>query len=192
MDEAKFYRRVKTKTILTLSLSIVMAGKVCLFSFGQQSASYIIATKVTGGGGEVAESANYMLLPGAIGQSVIGESESANYSLFAGYLYTFDNFDEEGYINFIGEVIVDLPDEAFKNTPDQRKNAFLNKLDAIFDLIDSGFYEEAMDKLQNDILAKMDGSLGGHPKNDWIIDPEAQEQVADLIQALIDYLSYLL
>ena len=88
----------------------------------------------------------------------------------------------------IYDVIQSLPDNVFINNAEQRKNAFSEKFDEVFALIDAGEYEEAIDKLQNDIRAKCDGSLGGNPDNDWITDPEAQQQVCAMIDELIAYL----
>ena len=85
--------------------------------------------------------------------------------------------------------IQDLPDAAFKGPASQRKNAFSQKLAEVSALIAAGKMPEAIDKLQHDIRAKMDGSVGGNPKNDWITDPEAQSYLTIRIDALIAYLS---
>jgi hypothetical protein len=84
------------------------------------------------------------------------------------------------------------PDEAFKNNPGQKKKTFSNKLDAVIKQIFEGNYQEAIDKLRNDIGAKADGALGGNPNNDWITDPEAQDDLWTMIGDLIDYLETLL
>jgi hypothetical protein len=63
----------------------------------------------------------------------------------------------------IDDFIQDLPDDAFKDPADQRQNALHEKLienedgDAVIQLIEAGFYEDALDKLQNDIRPKCDG-----------------------------------
>jgi hypothetical protein len=80
----------------------------------------------------------------------------------------------------INTYILNLDDSAFSNNPANRKNALGNKLDAVQQMIDDGNYEEAIDKLQNDILAKMDGG-----KNDWITDPSAQAELQVLIDGLV-------
>jgi hypothetical protein len=82
-----------------------------------------------------------------------------------------------------------LPDSAFDSQPAQRKTALANKLVAVADLIADGRIAEAIDKLQHDIRAKMDGALGGIPTNDWITDPQAQEDLCAMIDALIARLS---
>ena len=98
----------------------------------------------------------------------------------------------EEAIPVMDDYIQDLPDDAFKNNPDQRKNAFSEKLAEVIELIDAGEYQEAIDKLQHDIRAKADGYVDGHPKNDWITDPEAQEEICTMIDDLIAYLETLL
>ncbi len=53
-------------------------------------------------------------------------------------------------------------------------------------------YEEAIDKLKHDIRPKCDGSLGGNPRNDWITDPETQQELCAMIDALIAFLEMLI
>lgn len=98
----------------------------------------------------------------------------------------------EEAIPIVDEYIQDLPDDAFKNNPDQRKNAFSEKLAEVIELIDAGEYQEAIDKLQHDIRAKADGYVDGNPQNDWITDPEAQQVVCTMIDDLTAYLETLL
>ena len=88
----------------------------------------------------------------------------------------------------INEYIQDLDDECFKENPSNMKKAFGNKLDAVQRLLDEENYQEAIDKLTNDIRAKMDGD----GSNDWIICPNAQEDLTGMIDALIDCLEMLL
>lgn len=95
-------------------------------------------------------------------------------------------------LGVLNDYIQSLPDDAFKNNADQRKNAFSEKLAEVSELIESGQYQEAIDKLENDIRAKCDGSLGGNSKNDWIKDPEAQQEIVAMIDDLIAYLEALL
>ena len=85
----------------------------------------------------------------------------------------------------------DLPDDTFTNNPDQRKNALAEKLEEVLELIDAGEYQEAIDKLQNDIRAKADGSVDGDPSNDWITDPDEQQEICAMIDYLIAYLETL-
>lgn len=89
-----------------------------------------------------------------------------------------------------------LPDSAFKNNPSQRKNAFCEKTDEVIQLIEYAvnstdpvvqdqFYQDAIDKLQNDIGAKMDSYAGGEKNNDWVTDEKAQAPIYQDIQELI-------
>jgi len=85
----------------------------------------------------------------------------------------------------INNCIQNLPDEVFKKNPVQYRNALLNKINAVTELIEECRNQEAINKLSNDIRSKADGSIGGNPKNDWIIDSSAQAGVCDLIDVLI-------
>ena len=98
----------------------------------------------------------------------------------------------EEAIPVMDDYIQDLPDDVFKNNPDQRKNAFSEKLDKVIELIDAGEYQKAIDKLQHDIRAKADGYVDGNPKNDWITDPRAQQEICTMIDDLVAYLETLL
>lgn len=84
----------------------------------------------------------------------------------------------------IDDLIQSLPDGAFKNNGKNRKKTFANKLGAVQKMIDEGRYEEAMDKLLNDIRAKLDGGDG----NDWITDPDAAADLLDRIDTLVNCL----
>lgn len=89
-----------------------------------------------------------------------------------------------------------LPDSAFKNNPSQRKNAFCEKAEEVIQLIYNAegstdpvvqdqFYQDAIDKLQNDIGAKMDSYAGGEKNNDWVTDEKSQAPIYQDIQELI-------
>lgn len=96
----------------------------------------------------------------------------------------------------ICETIRSAPDSAFKNNPAQRKNAFCEKTDEVIELIRNAensidkivqqqFYQYAINKLKNDIGAKMDGFAGGDSKNDWITDKQVQTPIYRTVQKLI-------
>jgi len=74
------------------------------------------------------------------------------------------------------------------------KNALINKINAVLQMIDEGQYEGALNKLENDILAKTDGcaETGEPDKNDWIITCEGQNQVYPLIMETIEYVRSLM
>lgn len=83
----------------------------------------------------------------------------------------------------------DFDPEVFKN-PKNRK-ALTNKLNAVIDKLGNGEYQDALKKLQNDILKKTDGcALTGSPdKNDWIKDCNAQAVIYPLVLEAIGLLS---
>ena len=51
---------------------------------------------------------------------------------------------------------------------------------------DESAYLEAIDKLENDIMAKMDGCYGGNLRNDWITDCATQAELFLMIGNIID------
>lgn len=95
-------------------------------------------------------------------------------------------------VDEINEFIQDLPEDAFINNANERKSAFVEKLQEVIKLINAGNYVEAILKLKHDIRPKCDGSLGGNPYNDWITDPKAQQKLCEMIDALIAYLESLI
>jgi len=76
----------------------------------------------------------------------------------------------------------------FKN--DNLRNALTNKINAALDEIDQGFFEDALSKLENDILPKTDGcAVSGAPdRNDWLVTCEAQGLVYPLVVDAINLL----
>jgi hypothetical protein len=79
---------------------------------------------------------------------------------------------------------LDLDD--FSN--EHRIEALVNKIEAVIKMVESGDLDslcEAIQKLKKDILRKTDGEK---PPPDWVIDPIAQQTLADLINAIIDAL----
>lgn len=82
------------------------------------------------------------------------------------------------------EYINELPSECFSKEQNisQMKKALLNKIDAIIKMIKENAYNGAINKLKNDILAKMDGDP--EPK-DWIINPISQEWLKNYINWII-------
>ena len=63
------------------------------------------------------------------------------------------------------------------------RKAMTNKINAVLKMIDEALYEDAWDKLSNDILHKMDGChYEGEPdKNDWLITCTGQETLFPLV-----------
>ncbi len=78
-----------------------------------------------------------------------------------------------------------LPDSAFDKNAEQRKNTLSNKLNAVINQINSGNYQGAIDKLNDDIKPKMDGCVGGDPGDDWITDCPAQKELTKSITEII-------
>lgn len=76
------------------------------------------------------------------------------------------------------EAIDDAPKSAFKN-PFANKLALKLKIDVVWWLVKTGHYDKALQKLDNDILQKMNGcsqASGTPDKNDWVKDCEIQKQ----------------
>ena len=101
--------------------------------------------------------------------------------------------------NDLCSAIRELDGAAFKNRPDQRKNALCNKLEQVSTYIgyaqDAGdpdvsnlYYFRAIKKLSKDIGAKMDALFGGRKNNDWIVDAEAQASTHPMVHELIEAL----
>jgi hypothetical protein len=101
----------------------------------------------------------------------------------------------------INELAADNPD-AFKSNPDERANTFSNKIDAIIESLEVAemetepavqdeLYDEAINKLENDIRAKMDGCLGGNAMNDCIVDCTAQGDINSLIDDVVEAITEL-
>lgn len=86
------------------------------------------------------------------------------------------------------EVINGLDSDLLKNV--NLENSLGNKISVVLGMIDDGRYEDARDKLENDILGKVDGCIAnGEPdKDDWITDCDSQfeiyMQVIDAIELL--------
>lgn len=85
-----------------------------------------------------------------------------------------------------------LSPSAFKNPT--MKNAVTNKINAVLQDIDHFLYQDAVNKLRHDVLAKTDGcsTIGSPDKNDWVTDCASQGQVVPLIQQAINLLQSLL
>jgi hypothetical protein len=79
------------------------------------------------------------------------------------------------------DVINSLPTDVFKNR--NMAKTLTNKLNAVISMIDDGQYEQAHQKLTDDVLKRTDGcSVSGAPdKNDWITNCATQTVVYPLI-----------
>jgi hypothetical protein len=86
------------------------------------------------------------------------------------------------------DFIQGLPEICFKGKAAQRKNALSNKLMAIMNSLEAGNTNGAIEKLLQDIRAKADGGIDGHPNNDWIVCEEAQGDLCMILDELVRYL----
>lgn len=91
-------------------------------------------------------------------------------------------------VGFIDAYIRALPGSFFRQPGANRKSTLSNKLDALKHILDGENTQAAINKLRDDLRDKMDGSVGGNPNNDWILDAEAQGQLCLMIDELIKYL----
>jgi hypothetical protein len=86
------------------------------------------------------------------------------------------------------EAIRNLDESSLKNR--NMKTPLINKINAVLSKVENGFYEEAVDKLQNDLLQKTNGcaEISEPDRNDWLITCEAQNQIYPLIMNAIAFL----
>jgi hypothetical protein len=104
----------------------------------------------------------------------------------AGTETCWSNVESSLQVTLADAVEVMLDPDTLKNK--NMKNALLNKINAVQQMLDAGRYEEALNKLENDILAKMNGcgETGEPDKNDWIITCEGQSVLYPLIIETIE------
>jgi predicted lipoprotein with Yx(FWY)xxD motif len=86
------------------------------------------------------------------------------------------------------EVINNLPQESLKNR--NMKTPLINKINTVLSKVENGLYEEAVDKLINDLAKKTNGcaEIGEPDRNDWLTTCEAQDQVYPLTMSAIAFL----
>jgi len=96
--------------------------------------------------------------------------------------------DEFGALQDIDDYIQNLPDSTFNNKPTLRKKVLHTKILIVFKMLQKQKYQSSINKLNNDIRAKADGHIDGNPRNDWIIDPDAQYHICMKIDDLTEYL----
>lgn len=85
----------------------------------------------------------------------------------------------------IQEAVAAMGPEAFKNA--NMQNALLNKLNAAIRDITAGSYAAAADKLESDVLGKIDGcaSVGAPDRNDWVVTCAGQALLHPLVLDLV-------
>jgi parallel beta-helix repeat protein len=89
-------------------------------------------------------------------------------------------------------ILNNLDDVDLKKPAGSRIKTFVKKLEVILKLIINENYQEAKDKLEEDILVKMDGYFYGDPEDDWIVTQVKQELIYPMVRNLIQDLEGLL
>ena len=104
----------------------------------------------------------------------------------------WSNVESSLQLTLADAVEIELTPESMKSK--NLKKTLLNKIDTVLDMIDEGLYTNALSKLRNDILSKMNGceETGGPDKNDWIITCEQQSVTYPLIIETIEYVKTLM
>ena len=110
----------------------------------------------------------------------------------------------EGLATFIRDDTLSrdsIPDEDLRNRrlrrPLRRKMTVIIRLLRFIDRAENPRFADfliriTIFKIENDLLSKTDGSFGGNPRNDWVIDPESQELLYGDLVILADILESLL
>lgn len=92
----------------------------------------------------------------------------------------------EESIKNLNDYMQNLPDGAFKNNPEQRKNTLENKLNEAWAQIENRDYQKAIKTLQNHVRANADGDKKVEV---WIITLEAQKEICRLVDELVTCLN---
>lgn len=92
----------------------------------------------------------------------------------------------------VSGVIDGLDDDSLNNK--KLRKPLTNKVDAVMQMVDEGCYEDALKKLEHDILGKTNGcaEIDEPDKNDWITNCDEQEQLYDLLIQAIELLERLI
>jgi PKD repeat protein len=93
-------------------------------------------------------------------------------------------------VQVLDDYIQGLPDGAFRKPVKQRRNTLHRQLTEVGQLIDNEQYQEAIDLLSDAIRAKADGYVDGNPRDDWITDTEAQQEICDMIDDIVESLLF--
>ena len=90
------------------------------------------------------------------------------------------------------DTVNEIDPNSLKN--ENLSNVLTNKINAALAMIDEGYYEDALDKLENDILQKTNGcaETGEPDRNDWVETCEEQSQVYPLVIEAIELLERLI
>ncbi len=84
------------------------------------------------------------------------------------------------------KLISELDTKVFKSG--NMRNTMINKLNVVIKQVEGGDYAGAINKLENDVLAKTDGcaTTGAPDNNDWIRDCATQSEVYPAVLEIID------
>ena len=104
----------------------------------------------------------------------------------AGVETNWSNVESSLQVTLTDAVDAMLDPDTLKNK--NMKNALLNKINTVQQMLDAGRYEKALNKLQNNILQKTDGcaETGRPDKNDWIITCQGQSMLYPLVIETIE------
>jgi hypothetical protein len=110
----------------------------------------------------------------------------------AGIESQWSNLESSLQCNLSDAVDIMLDANNFKSK--NLKSSLINKINVVLEMIDEGLYENAISKLENDILQKTNGcaEMGEPDKNDWIITCEAQSEIYPLVIETIEYVKDLM
>ena len=106
--------------------------------------------------------------------------------------YKIQILSAEDAAHTIDDYIQDLPDGAFCGRADRYQKALNCMFSAVQDQLADEDYQGAVKNLLSNIRAKADGTINGSLRNDWIIDPAAQQYICDTIDYLAAYLETLI
>ena len=95
-------------------------------------------------------------------------------------------------LDITNSYIQGLPDAAFDGKPDNRKASLGRRFDAIDRMLDNEAYVGMIQRLRDDMRQKVDGEIDGKSGNDWITDPDVQQELCQKIDDITAYLNYLL
>jgi hypothetical protein len=97
--------------------------------------------------------------------------------------------DAHGALDIMNDYIQSLDDSAFAKNPANQKNAFSNMINALHNKVDAENYKGAIQDMQKNLRNKVDGTMGGNPNNDWIVDGSVQYELTMKLDDISAYLA---
>jgi hypothetical protein len=98
----------------------------------------------------------------------------------------------EETLEITNDYIQELEVDVFKNKASKKKKVFDNMFNTLDKKLADEDYEGMINFLLHNVRRKVDGHVDGSLKNDWITDPDVQEELCRQIDDIIDYLTSLL